>query len=440
MSAPAQPSAAPSWRVRLLRGAIALLALVIGVAVLAALVGTKPEPPREPHAADPIVVRALTVSPVEVAREHRGYGVVRAVRTADVSAEVAGVIVEKPARLDEGTRVDRGELLLRIDPSDYTDRMNNLRGTLAGLDAQIAQLDVEADASREQAALADDAADAIEREIERLRVAADRGAATANEIDQQVRARIAVLRERVAAGERLAAIPSRRTELDARIQTARSELDRAERDIARTVVESPIAGVVQAVDVEVGERVMVGQRLARLVDASRLEVPLRLPLAATASLRLGDPVLLTTDGTDGERWDARIVRLAPEADASTRTITVYAELEQDTPEDRAPALPPGRFVLGSVFVHEAEPRIIVPRGAVADDRVMVIDDTGTARSQRVEVAYYIEAQHPELVNGETQWAVIRQGLTPGDRIAISNLTKLRPGSRVQTADARGETP
>jgi RND family efflux transporter MFP subunit len=411
------------------------VALAIGAGVLGALVATKPEPAREHHDAEPVTVRAMTATPTPVTRQLRGYGVARAVRAANVSAEVEGVVVDKPEQIEEGARVDRGQLLARIDPSDYEARVRSIERSIEAIRAQVDQLAVEAGAAREQADLAAEAADVIDREIARLRQAADRGAATEQEIDRQLRDRIAVVRDRVAAEERLAAIEPRRAALKAQIAALEADLAAAERNLERTDVLSPITGFVQTVNVEEGERVSAGELIARVVDASRIEAPLRLPLSAADSVKVGDAAVLIADSPDGGSWPARVVRLAPEADPDARTITVYVEVEQDVPEGRAPSLPPGRFVLGTVFVDEPEPRLIVPRGAVADDRVMVVRSSGEIESRSVEVAFYIESDHPELVEGESQWAVLERGLDPGETIAVSNIAKLRPGMPVSAAAA-----
>jgi membrane fusion protein (multidrug efflux system) len=147
-------------------------------------------------------------------------------------------------------------------------------------------------------------------------------------------------------------------------------------------------------------------------------------------VEVGDPAVLTADGPENGTWRGRVVRLAPEADPETRTITVFAEVSQDVPEGRAPSLLPGRFVLGTVSVDEDRPRVIIPRGAVAEDRVMVITGADQVQSREVDIAYYIESSRPDLVEGETQWAVLESGLEPGETIAISGLAKLRPGMPV----------
>ena len=49
----------------------------------------------------------------------------------------------------------------------------------------------------------------------------------------------------------------------------------------------------------------------------------------------------------------------------------------------------------------------------------------------------VEAAFPELAPGETQWAVIEEGLAPGDRVIIANFQDLEPGAPVRAAAEAG---
>ena len=70
---------------------VVVVVLAIGVGILGALVSTKPQPSRDHHDDPPTVVRAMTLRAAPVAREHQGYGVVRAVR-AEVGPEFAVIV------------------------------------------------------------------------------------------------------------------------------------------------------------------------------------------------------------------------------------------------------------------------------------------------------------------------------------------------------------
>ncbi|MCW5776732.1 MAG: efflux RND transporter periplasmic adaptor subunit, partial [Phycisphaeraceae bacterium] len=221
-------------------------------------------------------------------------------------------------------------------------------------------------------------------------------------------------------------------------------------DLERTTIRSPIDGVLQRVDPRPGELLGVGAPVARIVDLRRVEAPLRLPVSAAASVAVGDRAELVADSPAATRWDGRVVRIAPEADARTRTITVFVEVEQridygaDDPLAGARTLLlPGQFVIGRVYSGRSEPRVLVPRRALDSDRVMVVVREGEGwrvRARAVAPPRFIEAEFPTLDPDETQWAVIPAGLEDGERVVLAGRDELADGMAVRVGDARAARP
>jgi multidrug efflux pump subunit AcrA (membrane-fusion protein) len=91
-----------------------------------------------------------------------------------------------------------------------------------------------------------------------------------------------------------------------------------------------------------------------------------------------------------------------------------------------------------VYGSDIEPRVLVPRSAVQRDRVMVVNGDGRAEPRIVNVSYYFEGAFPDLHPIEREWAVISAGLGPGERVIISNLDDLDPGTPVRPMDVQGQ--
>ncbi|MBZ0171189.1 MAG: HlyD family efflux transporter periplasmic adaptor subunit, partial [Phycisphaerales bacterium] len=228
-----------------------------------------------------------------------------------------------------------------------------------------------------------------------------------------------------------------------------------------TEIRAPFAGVLQAVRLEVGEWARVGDTVARVVDLSRIEIPLRLPQTAAAGLAEGDAVILSIDGPSVASWAGAVVRMAPESDASTRSLTVFAEVRQRPDDDPASLLRPGQFVMGAVVSSEAVNRMLVPRHSVDVDTVLVASPLGegdpeppdgasmpmVVRLAGVNVTHHLEALYEEISRSETQWAVLSdrgvsagRALHAGDLVLVSNLESLRPGDLVDVrVEARDGT-
>ena len=230
------------------------------------------------------------------------------------------------------------------------------------------------------------------------------------------------------AGEELAKIDPRRNRFNAQRLGLESEASVAELNVLRCTIRSPLDGFIQNVDIEQGERVSPGQRVVRVVNLRRIEVPLQLPSSARPSLALGDQVILIARSESQQQWQGQVRRIAPEDDSSTRTMAVYVEVEQD-PHDRA-LLPPGKFVQGTVVADHAQRRYIVPRRALVGDRLLTIEDN-IVRSIEVRVDFHVQGEFPELGVVAEQWAVLAEPLPDGTLIVVNAARSLPDGIEIE---------
>jgi len=420
------------------RFVVGLVVVAAGAGVYLALSATRPEAPRLEERERGVIVRTMTVTPTPARRWWEGFGVARAVRASNVAAEVAGVVVERPEEIDPGAWVEQGDLLVAIDDDEFRQRLERSRQLIASLEAELRGLRVETESLQETLTLAEEAVELTRDEVERLREATGRGAATDVELQRLQRELTTVQRQAEDIRQRLNLIPTREARLAAQIQSERASARLAELDLERATIEAPFTGAIQAVDVNEGERVNVGQRVARVVDLRLMEAPLRIPVSAVGDLRVGGRVELEAEGPERRRWSGTIARIAPEADQSTRTATVFVEIEQAARLGGEPLLLPGQFLTARIYAASAGDELVIPRTAVLDDRVMVVSPEGVAQPRDVQVSYHLEAAFPDLVPGETQWAVVEEGLEAGDRIVISNVADIEPGAPVRVAEQRRE--
>jgi RND family efflux transporter MFP subunit len=197
-------------------------------------------------------------------------------------------------------------------------------------------------------------------------------------------------------------------------------------DVRRTEVRAPFSGVLTEVHVEKGQYVQPGTPLYRVtqIDAVEIAVPLHpLDFAKLAELVLAGEqpeVELAENEVASSRWTGRVVRISPEADTSTRTIDVFVEVAN---KDVAVPLLPGSFVQARIEGPILNDVMVIPRAAIIGNasgttRVFVERD-GKAVEVPVEVSRRLEAQ-----------AFISSGLTPGDRVVMTNLDAVSNGSHI----------
>lgn len=488
MSSSSPPSSAtPVARViaRIVRAVVGVGVLAAGLGVAGMLVATRPEAPRASRATPVMQVRTMPATESEVPRLWEGYGTARPMRVAQIPAQVSGTVIERPPEVEAGRAINArviergststglpadgpagdgagaagallasveaaaaGGLIVRIDPSDYLSRLTSALEQAAATRAQIESLQVQETRAREMAGLAREEREIQEREVGRLIEAIAQGGGNDSEVERRRGLLLAAQRNETILLDQIDRISPRRAELEAILREQASGADVARQNLARTVVTSPIAGVLQEILYRPGEWAQAGTTIARVVDLSRIEVPLRVPVSASAEVGPGDAATLRIDNGSGREWHGRVVRLSPEADAATRTLTVYVEVDQAVggAEGRGLLLP-GQFVVGRIQSSRTERVVLVPRRAVAEDTVFIaaseVGEDGSrvtvARRARVEVLFNLVGDRPDLDPVETQWSAVRAGagLVAGSAVIVSNLDDLHDGLLVGVAPAAG---
>lgn len=425
----------------LVRALLGVLVLAVAIGFAAVLVKTKPQPARQARETPVLAVRAVTLSPVDAPRVWDGYGSARAMNVAEVAAEVSARVVSRPASIEPGMRVSRGDVILELDARDFESRLRSAEARADALSAQIDGIETQEGRLREQAALIAQEVAIQQRELDRSLEARDRGAANTSETELRLIALRRAEREFALLSQQLENIPFQRAQLEAQRDEQRSQATIARNDLGRALVRSPIDGILQRVDYREGDMVPPNAPVARVIDLSRIEVPLRAPVSAAVELRVGDDANLRSEAALSRQWKGDIARIAPEADAQSRSVTLFVEVVQDPLADPTTLLRPGQFVGAAITSSTRSPRLIVPRRAVDGDRVFVgVEDPEAPGTYRVEsrvirVLYHLEGSYPVLDPVETQWAAIEGEVSAGQIVIASNLDELLPGQRVRVGQA-----
>ena len=443
----------------LVRGLVGLVLLAIAAGFMALLVGTKKDPERSEITARPLSVHAVTLAPQPIAKSYPGHGAVRAMRSVDIPAQLSARVEARPETIEDGARVRTGELILQLEQQDFENRLQVSAQRIASFDARLRVLDVEGQRLQERLTLAVAEVQLAQDDLDRANRAVREGGGIQVDIDRAEASLKRTTRESLAIHQLLDSVEPRRAQLKAeRIAEERNQA-LAQSDLDRTSITSPIDGFLQSVDVEQDEWVNIGQRIARVVALDRLEVPLEIPLAAASAIRVGDIAKLTADSSSRSAWSGTVSRISPEASSSTRSMVVFVEIDQSLdaqsgfidPMNRAILLP-GQYVVGRVRSSESPQQIIVPRRAIIDDYVFVVEmvltdggEVAVAKRRPITVTEHIEGSFPEIDPNETQWGVVELGLADGDRVVTSNLDELTDSLAVEVvpsgaSSSRAPTP
>ena len=367
-----------SSRRQQVRGAAVLTALALGS-------GCHKQAPMMPP---PPEVSVVVVRPERVEEPQEFMGTVEASRSVQIRAQVTGVIMAKP--YEEGSMVQQGDVLFKIDTTSYSAAYRSAQAQLADAQAREAN---------------------AERNLNRLRPLLADSAVARRDVDDAT----AELQRSQAA-----------------VENARGAMDRAKKDYDETTVRAELTGRAGRANFVVGSRVTGAQDVLTTIDAydpayvtfrpsAQQVLEWRTHPGIARALQPGGSArvqLVMPDGSVLPRT-GHIEFVDPAVDPATGTQAYRATFANG---DRA--LLPGQFVrvqLGGLTVDSA---IAIPQRAVQEalgrQFVYVVLPGDSVAMRDVQAG----AQVPGRV-------VIDRGLAAGDRVIVDGLQKIRPGARVK---------
>lgn len=212
-------------------------------------------------------------------------------------------------------------------------------------------------------------------------------------------------------------------EAEARVGQSAARLSLSKKRLSDTVITAPIEGEIKKRFVSVGEAVKDRAAMFTVVSTGRLKF--RATIAGTSAPRImsGQTVRITVDAFPGRKFEGAITRISPAIDSETRTLDVEAAIP-----NRDKALKPGFFAKGDIITKRESGVPFVPASAVYSfvgiTKVFVIAD-GHARERRIDTGVKTDG-----AGGMTE--AIGE-LTPGETVAISGLSTLFDGARVNVS-------
>ena len=294
-------------------------------------------------------------------------------QTAVVRAKAAGTLLS--LAVDEGSRVRAGQVLGSIDSAEIGSRLAERNAMLESARASLAQ-------------------------AERTHASNQRLA------DQQFIAPIALETSRSA----LDTARAQARAAQAQVETVRV----ASRD---NRIVAPIAGVVAKRHVVAGEKLAPEQQVLTIVDLARLELAASVATHEVSQLSPGMTVQVAVEGV-AEKLAGKLARIAPAAEAGTRSIGVTIELTNPKEQLRA-----GQYALATVHLADATQRLTLPLAAVGNtagqDHVWLIE-SGLLARRAVTLGRRDEREgRVEVLNG----------VRPGGQVLAARFDNLREGAK-----------
>lgn len=339
-------------------------------------------------------------------------GTLDAYDRATVGTKVAGRL--QSMAVDLGSRVVRGQLIARIDPTDYNIRLQQAEAGLAqarvrlGLPPEGSSDSVDPTDTppvREARAVLEEARASRERYSALMRD----GVISKADFDQvQAQSRVAESRYQ----EALEEIRNRQAVATQR----RAEVALARQQLADTAIVAAFNGVVQQRIASLGEFLAAGAPVAEIVRIDPLRFRAEVPERDAATIRVGQNVQLAVDGAAGQ-YTGRVTRISPTITERTRVL----QIEADIPNDGG--LRAGSFARATIVTNTTAESLTIPKEALitfAGIEKVVVVDKGKAKETPVTTG-----------RRAGPWIEVLNGVKAGEEVVL-NPVNLRPGQAVVT--------
>ncbi|MBK7062439.1 MAG: efflux RND transporter periplasmic adaptor subunit [Rubrivivax sp.] len=365
---------------------VTIVAMLLAVAIGRALIARRSAAVVADKAAS-APAQAVDLTPGDVARATRTdlvltlpvTGGLKAVNSAVVKAKVAAELRELLVR--EGDRVAAGQLIGRLDATEYEWRLRQAEDQAAAAQAQL---------------------DIAERTLANNKALVDQGFISKTALDTSISS---------ANGAR------------ASLQAARAAAELARKAVKDSELRAPLAGLVAQRLVQPGERVPVDGRIVEIVDLAHIELEAAIAPEDVTALRVGQPASVVVDGL-AQPVAARVVRINPSAQVGSRAVMAYLAL------DPVPGLRQGLFARGTVELRR-RPALVIPARAVRHDqsRPFVLQvDGGRAVQREITLG---ELGEVDFGAGRESAQELLSGLAEGDIVLRATVGTLPAGTAVQ---------
>lgn len=293
-------------------------------------------------------------------------GSLRAVRGADLSLEVPGVVEE--ISFQSGDEAKAGQVLLRLRNDDEVARLESLEAT-----AQLAQI-------------------TYDRDVKQLKAQAISQAVVDNDA--------------------------------ANLRNAKAQVATQKAIVDKKTLRAPFAGKLGLRQVDLGQFLAAGTVIATLQSLDPIFVDFLLPQQAVAQLSVGQSVKAKVDAFPGREFVGKITAINPKIETASRNIQVRATLPNDDQK-----LLPGMFATVELETGTAQNLVTLPQTAVSynpyGSLVYIVDDKNKDAGGKPQLV----ARQVFVTTGATRGdqVAILKGVADGDMVVTSGQVKLRNG-------------
>ena len=211
----------------------------------------------------------------------------------------------------------------------------------------------------------------------------------------------------------------------AKLEAARAQVHETQVQLDYTSIKAPFTGMIVTRFIKFAQHVQSSTPLFRISAFDPLQCPIQVPEKDLGRLEVGQRAHLTVEAFPGERFDARVLRVSPVVDSATGTVKTTLEVETRG------RLRPGMFASVFLETDRHDDALVIPKTALVLESIgdtVYIKEGEVARRREVRLGYD-EGDRVEVVAGlEAGQEVVVLGqdsLSDGTPVYV-----LEPGTRV----------
>ena len=395
--------------------------IIVGILAFSILKGSKTAPLLSDIGEKSYNVRTSIVQKQDFIPVIEGYGIVQPAQVWKAISQVSGRVISKHKRLQNGEIIRKDEVLFHIDPVDYELNLTQAKTQLAELDVQLENAQNSLQIEQRNLELA-------EKEFRRLSKMVKNGGISQSSADASERTMLSSRSQVQNLKNTLSLIPSQK-------KLQQSKITQAERDLANTQIRAPFNMRVASLDIEDDQYVSKGQLLFLGDAIDRVEITAQFAPSVLKNMFYGQqqltkvlseftenmssitgfkPIIQLDLGNDKPaEWEASFVRFTDGVDVQTRTlgivVAVDKPLQKIIPGTRPP-LSKGMFVSVAISGLIQPNSIVIPRAAMRNDQVYVMNQENRLEIRLVQKRYH-----------QKQQSIINSGLKEGEKLILTDL-------------------
>jgi len=375
----------------------------------------------------PTIIEVTTMAAVsrQLPQYFEATGNLAASEQTDVAPETSGKVAA--VGVDIGSFVKKGQTLVKLEDADFKDRVQQAQAQLdqqkATLEQNRAKIGLRPGQKFNpenvpEVRVARAALDLAEKNLKRSEKLVESGDVSRAAYDVQKSQRDQASEQYQAlihqAEQNFAAIANSQAAVD----QAQASLSLAKRNLTYTNIPAPMAGYVSDRPADVGEYISPTSKVATIVNINPLRVKIDIPEQAIPQIHQGESVSVSVSGYPDRTFSGRVARISPNVTASSRTLSVEADVDNPSGE-----LKPGQFATIRVLLPQKGTAVMVPQRAlrtISGATYVFVIKNGFAQQRLIQSG-----------QTESDMVEIKSGVSADEVVAISNVDQLSDGVAVR---------